>query len=142
MKQSEIINKLHTGVIIYILFGWTLQSQRELLVLLIPTVQFQFLVNDNQCILTQLEKKFIVNETKEKTNESRVTNVTNGANGANEDNGTNESSVTNEKTKEIVYESFIDEKLKQFNIHIDPHVRERIINLSIYTSFALNYFLM
>lgn len=110
MKYSEIINKLHTGVVIYLLFGWTLKSQRELLVLLIPTVQFQFLVNDNQCILTQLEKKCIVNE--------------------------------NNETKEIVYESFVDAKLKQYNIHIGSSSRELIINGSIYASFALSYFLM
>ena len=58
MKKSEIISYTHSSVILYLLFGWMFENQRENLLLLLPTIQFQFLINDNSCILTQLENKF------------------------------------------------------------------------------------
>ena len=51
MKKSTIVNKIHTGIIIYSLFGWLFKSQRNTLLLLLPTLQYQFLVNNNNCIL-------------------------------------------------------------------------------------------
>ena len=57
MKLSSIINKIHSILIVYFLFGFTIQSQREILLLLLPLLQYQFLINDNMCILTQLENK-------------------------------------------------------------------------------------
>ena len=62
MKKSEIIDKLHSVLIIYFLFGWMIESQRLNLVLLLPTLQFQFLMNNNECLLTSLENKYL-NET-------------------------------------------------------------------------------
>jgi len=57
MKLSSIINKIHSILIVYFLFGFTIQSQRKILLLLLPLLQYQFLINDNMCILTQLENK-------------------------------------------------------------------------------------
>ena len=59
MKKSEIIDKLHSLTIIYLLFGWMIESQRLNLVLLLPTLQFQFLMNNNECLLTSLENKYL-----------------------------------------------------------------------------------
>ena len=59
MKKSDIIDKLHSVIIIYLLFGWIIASQRSNLVLLLPTLQFQFLMNNNECLLTNLENKYL-----------------------------------------------------------------------------------
>ena len=62
MKKSEIIDKLHSLIIIYLLFGWMIESQRSNLVLLLPTLQFQFLMNNNESLLTNLENKYLHEE--------------------------------------------------------------------------------
>tara|TARA_Y100001970_G_scaffold287645_1_gene412833 strand:+ start:2929 stop:3264 length:336 start_codon:yes stop_codon:yes gene_type:complete len=111
MKNSEIINKIHTLGIIYLLAGWTFESQRKYLIFFIPTVQLQFLVNNNQCLMTQLEKYYLVQE--------RET-----------------------KDKEIIYDSFVEQKLKEWNIKINPKYREYLINSGLYCSFLISYFFM
>ena len=65
MNNSEIVNKFHGLVVLYLLSGWIFESQRKYLVFFIPTIQFQFLINNNMCILTQLEKKLLIREKKE-----------------------------------------------------------------------------
>ena len=59
MKKSEIINKIHSILIFYCIFGFIFENQRKNLLLFLPTLQYQFLINDNQCILTQIENKLI-----------------------------------------------------------------------------------
>lgn len=68
MNKSEIISKIHIISIWYLIFGWIFQSQRIILVFLIPTIQFQWLINNNQCVLTQIEQKLL----REKTNENII----------------------------------------------------------------------
>jgi len=68
-NKVYLINKFHSIFASYLLFGWLIESQREILVFIIPTIQFQFLVNNNMCILTQLENKYL---TKENKNDSFV----------------------------------------------------------------------
>lgn len=65
MKLSVIVNHCHSFLIIYLLFGWLIESQRDILVFVLPTIQYQFLVNNNQCILTQLEKRLLTDEKKD-----------------------------------------------------------------------------
>ena len=72
MKKSEIIDKLHSVLIIYFLFGWMIESQRLNLVLLLPTLQFQFLMNNNECLLTSLENKYLSEEKSDEQIESFV----------------------------------------------------------------------
>ena len=105
MKFSAIINSFHSLMVFYILFGWLLESQRNNLVLLLPTLQYQFLVNDNQCVLTQLEKRLLKDEKKEDTG----------------------------------YDSFIDKKLKEYNILITDKHRELMIHSFVYGSFLISY---
>ena len=73
MKKSEIVSKIHSSLIVYMVIGWLIESQRKYLVLLLPTVQFQFLVNNDECVITQLENKFLKEGKKEdKVKESFV----------------------------------------------------------------------
>lgn len=118
MRNSEIINKVHGSIIIYLLTGWIFESQRKYLVFFLPTIQFQFLVNKNLCILTQLEKKYLLQEKKEYHKKD------------------------NKEEEEIEYDSFTDKKLKEYNIHISPDSREFLINGIVYGSFIISYYLM
>ena len=72
MKKSEIINKVHSFLILYFLFGWIFESQRQYLVLLLPSLQYQFLMNNNDCLLTQYENKLLKEEKNDKVMESFV----------------------------------------------------------------------
>lgn len=72
MNYSSIVNYSHQIIIFYLLFGWMYESQRKYLLFFLPSIQFQFLINDNMCILTQLENKLLNNETNEKQNNSFV----------------------------------------------------------------------
>lgn len=119
MRNSEIINKLHGSIIIYLLTGWVFESQRKYLVLFLPTIQFQFLVNKNLCILTQLERKYLLQEKKEDHKKDNK-----------------------EEEEEIKYDSFTDKKLKEYNIHISNEFREYLINGLVYGSFIISYYLM
>ena len=64
MNKAKIINMIHNFSSLYFIFGWIIPSQRVNLVLLIPTLQYQFLVNNNMCILTQLENKYSLEKDK------------------------------------------------------------------------------
>lgn len=66
IKISEMIHMIHNLTSVYFLFGWMIPSQRVNLVFLIPSLQYQLLVNNNMCVLTQLENYY--SEEKEKTN--------------------------------------------------------------------------
>ena len=121
MRNSEIINKLHGSIIIYLLTGWVFESQRKYLVFFLPTIQFQFLVNKNLCILTQLERKYLLQEKKKDYKKEEK---------------------DNNKEEEIEYDSFTDKKLKEYNIHISPEIREYLINGLVYGSFIISYYLM
>ena len=64
MNKARLINIVHNFTTIYFLVGWIIPSQRPNLVLLLPTLQYQFLVNNNTCILTQLENKYSIEKDK------------------------------------------------------------------------------
>ena len=64
-QKDLFINRFHSVFASYLLFGWIFESQRKVLVFLIPTLQFQFLVNNNMCILTQLENRYLKDEKKD-----------------------------------------------------------------------------
>ena len=63
-QKVLFINRFHSVFVSYLLFGWIFESQRKVLVFIIPTLQFQFLVNNNMCILTQLENRYLKDEKK------------------------------------------------------------------------------
>ena len=74
------------------------------------------LVNENNCVLTQLEKKLLIEEQKEEIKKG-------------------------DKKEEIVYDSFVGTKLKEWNIELKPKHREYLIHSAVYSG-QLSYFLM
>ena len=58
LKKSEIINKLHVLIYLYLTFGWIISlTSCKVILLLAPTAMVQWGVNNNECIITQLENK-------------------------------------------------------------------------------------
>ena len=70
--KIKIINNFHSLIVFYCLFGGIIPSQRIYLIWLLPTIQFQFLINDNMCILTQLENRYIKNVPSAKQSQSCI----------------------------------------------------------------------
>ena len=59
LKKSDIINKLHIVIYLYLTFGWIFSDMScKILLLFSPTVMTQWGVNNDKCILTQLEDKY------------------------------------------------------------------------------------
>ena len=114
MKQSQVVHYFHLTLVVYMLFGWVLQSQRIILVFFLPTVQFHWLINDNQCIFTQLENK-LLNDEKKKDDKN---------------------------TEEIQHESFVGSMLQKCNIDLSERIRETVINCCVYSSFLISYCLL
>ena len=114
MKQSQIVHYFHLTLVVYMLFGWVFQSQRMILVFLIPTTQFHWLINDNQCMFTQLEKK-LLNDEKKKDDKN---------------------------AEEIQHDSFVGSMLQKCNIDLSEKIRETVINCCVYSSFLISYCLL
>ena len=114
MKQSQVVHYFHLTLVVYMLFGWVLQSQRIILIFLIPTTQFQWLINDNQCIFTQLEKK-LLNDEKKKDEKN---------------------------AEEIQHDSFVRSMLQKCNIDLSDRIRETVVNCCVYSSFLISYCLL
>jgi hypothetical protein len=112
MKPSEIVSKLHGVFIFYLLFGGIFISQREFLVFLIPTLQYQYLINNNKCLLTQIQEKLMNDETKK------------------------------EDTSEIKIQSFITNQMEKYNIKIKPEISEKALHTILYCLFMGNYFML
>ncbi len=114
MKQSQIVHYFHLTLVVYMLFGWVLQSQRIILIFLIPTTQFHWLINDNQCMFTQLENKLLNNEKKK----------------------------DEKNAEEIQHDSFVGSMLQKCNIDLSERIRETVINCCVYSSFLISYCLL
>ena len=87
---------------------------------MIPSLQFQWLVNNNQCFLTQIEQQLLKNEKKDEKKKDDK-----------EDND-----------EEIVHHSFVGTMMKKCNIDLSEKIREIVINISVYGSFLVSYCLM
>ena len=64
------------------------------MVFFIPTVQFQWLINDNQCIFTQIEHQLLNDERKKDDTKK----------------------VEGEKAEEIDHDTFVGSMMKKYNI--------------------------
>lgn len=59
IKKSEIINKIHIVVYLYLVFGWLFSlTSCKFILFFSPTVMAQWGINNDRCILTQLEEKY------------------------------------------------------------------------------------
>ena len=59
MKFSEAINIFHSGLSLYITGGWMLSdTHNRILLLLIPLMYGNWLVDNNRCIFTRLENYY------------------------------------------------------------------------------------
>ena len=56
MRLSKVINIFHSGLSVYLAFGWMLPLiNNKLLIGFIPCVYVNWLVDGNKCMLTRLE---------------------------------------------------------------------------------------
>ena len=63
IKKSVIVNKIHMAICFYLVSGWLFSDfSCRILLLFSPTVMTQWGINNNKCILTQLEDKYIKEE--------------------------------------------------------------------------------
>ena len=122
MKQSQIVHYFHLTFVMYMLFGWVIQSQRMILVFLIPTTQFHWLINDNQCMFTQLEKKLLNDEKKKDDKKDEKKDEKNA--------------------EDIQLDSFVGSMLQKCNIDLSERISETVINCCVYSSFLISYCLL
>ena len=63
---ADRINNLHLALCCYSSVGWLSQYHSRILVFLLPSMMFNWLMDDNQCWMTRLEDYFRVNKEKVK----------------------------------------------------------------------------
>lgn len=61
---ADRINNLHLAVCCYSCVGWLSQYHSKILVFLLPSMMFNWLMDDNKCWMTKLEDYFRVNKEK------------------------------------------------------------------------------
>ena len=59
---ADRINNLHLALCCYSSVGWLSQYHSRILVILLPCMMFNWLMDDNQCWMTRLEDYFRVNK--------------------------------------------------------------------------------
>lgn len=69
---ADRINNLHLALCCYSSVGWLSQYHSKILVFLLPSMMFNWLMDDNKCWMTRLEDYFRVN--KEKVGEGFIEN--------------------------------------------------------------------
>ena len=63
---ADRINNLHSVLCIYSSVGWLSGYHSRILVFLLPTMMFNWLMDDNKCCMTRLENYFRMNKEKVK----------------------------------------------------------------------------
>ena len=61
---ADRINNLHLLLCFYSCIGWMSSYHSQILVLLLPSMMFNWLMDDDNCWMTRLENKFRVDKTK------------------------------------------------------------------------------
>ena len=75
MKLSHAVNIFHTGLSVYLAFGWMLPLiNNKILIGFVPCVYFNWLVDDNRCILTRIEHHYIEIEAKKEERKIHIPN--------------------------------------------------------------------
>ena len=113
MKKSDIINKIHLSLCIYLFVGWTLPPiHSKILLGFIPSIYVNWLLDDNRCILTRLEHYYL-NQEKHKKGIS--------------------------KNIEKEYDGFISNIMKKFNINLKEEDIDKLLIFITFHSFIQSY---
>ena len=136
IKKSEIVNKLHIVIYLYLTFGWMLSDMScKLLLFLTPTVMTQWGINHNQCILSQLEMKMIaIERKKEKDEEIKILKKNDSVVLSEDEKEDDKGNLKIEKD-----ESFLRRICNQCGIDISNRGLNIISYLTIYHSFFQSY---
>ena len=70
---ADKINNLHLALCFYSSVGWLSEYHSKILVFLLPSMMFNWLIDDNECWMTRLENSFRIND-KEKVREGFIEN--------------------------------------------------------------------
>ena len=112
MKLSNVINIFHTGLSVYLAFGWMLPIiNNKFLIGFIPSVYVNWLVDDNRCIITRLEQHY-----KEIEDEKEGKKIY------------------------IHHEGFVQTKLKSYNIHLTRDTINNLLVGILFHSFVQSYY--
>ena len=125
IKKSQLVNKIHMIICIYLVTGWLFSDiSCKILLFSSPTVMTQWGINNNLCILTQLENKYKKEEEEQfkikllKKNDNKI--------------------IEKEKTKENL--SFIGNTFKKMGINISPRGITILTYVFAYHSFIQSYY--
>ena len=112
MKLSNVINIFHTGLSVYLAFGWMLPIiNNKFLIGFIPSVYVNWLVDDNRCIITRLEQHY-----KEIEDEKEGKKIY------------------------IHKEGFVQTKLKSYNIHLTEDIVNKFLVGIMFHTFLQSYY--
>ena len=112
MKLSIAINIFHTGLSLYLAFGWMLPIiNNKILIGFIPSVYVNWLVDDNRCIITRLEQYY--KEIEDKKEGKKI---------------------------HIHQEGFVQSKLKSYNIHLTGDKVNKLLIGVMFHTFLQSYY--
>jgi hypothetical protein len=112
MKLSIAINIFHTGLSLYLAFGWMLPLiNNKILIGFVPCVYFNWLVDDHRCILTRIEHHYIELEAKKE-----------------------------ERKIHIPTEGFVQSKLKSYNILLTRDSVNKLLIGVMFHTFLQSYY--
>ena len=112
MKLSYAINIFHTGLSVYLAFGWMLPIiNNKILIGFVPCVYVNWLVDEHRCILTRLERYY-----KEIEDEKEGKKI------------------------HIHQEGFVQTKLKSYNIHLTRDTINNLLVGIMFHSFVQSYY--
>ena len=121
--MSKIINGIHMGLCLYVSGGWMLPTiNSKILVGFIPCIYVNWMVDNNKCILTKLEKYYHDKET--------ITHKKN-------DNPTKDDNPNKDDNPYI--EGFISSYLKTININLSDNDIHKFLVFITFHSFIQSY---
>ena len=113
MKKSNIINKIHLSLCIYLFVGWMLPPiHSKILIGFIPSVYVNWLLDDNRCILTRLEHYYLNEEYKKDISKN---------------------------TEKEEYDGFVSNIMKKFNIDLKEEDIDKLLIFITFHSFIQSY---
>ena len=62
---ADRINNIHSALCVYSCIGWLSEYHSRILVFLLPSMLFNWLIDDNKCWMTRLENYFRINNDNE-----------------------------------------------------------------------------